>query len=198
MALDMSDDHSPLPLPPPPPTDAPQPDDNDVLAAFDCVDCGQPHPGGCTAHEPDRDDDGRCTGTYQPCRWAAQQNSDRCFRHRVEANNLSYRLRSRLEQLVPTALDELERVLHSKNASDSDTIRAAITVLDRANETARVSRQEISGPEGGPVEIDDTRGRDLHSLIAADPDVARRLDRVSRDLRVVPDLPPGDAEEDAS
>jgi hypothetical protein len=101
------------------------------------------------------------------CRRAAIQGGFVCVTHGGGAPQVKLSATDRLATFVDPALTELIRIVQN-GESDSVKLAAVKDVLDRTGYGA-VSKQEHSGPGGGPIQIEDVSKLDdatLDALIA--------------------------------
>lgn len=101
----------------------------------------------CTAHS---------ARTGLPCKRDAIAGGTVCPTHGGRAPQVKKKAQERLRELIDPALAKLAKIVDEGNASslDADVIRAANSILDRNRETAKVTKQELSGPDGGPMQFD--------------------------------------------
>jgi hypothetical protein len=102
------------------------------------------------------DDERRCTahltdGTGTRCRRAAISGGTVCATHGGSAPQVKRSARERLLEAADPAAARLVRALESED--ERSAIRAAQIILDRAG-LHPTQAVELSGPSGGPVEIE--------------------------------------------
>lgn len=154
-----------------------------MASPYECSECGNTHPRGCHGHTKVRDAAGAVIRTRE-CRLSPIAGGTVCHKHGGAAPQVRHSASQRLLSLVDPALDELHRILTSRSAPDNVKVAAANTVLDRVRDTAKVAKQELSGPDGAPIEVDNLNELRNAALARAlrDPKRARRIDRVAREL----------------
>lgn len=150
---------------------------------WESCECGLIHIRGCHHHVRIYDEDRTYIGS-RPCARSPVKGTTLCPKHGGTAKHIRQAGHLRLLELVDPALGALARVLDDEDAQHADLVRAATAVLDRVRETAKVLRNEHSGPEGGPIPVEDPKTQALAEALK-DPKKARRLDRVARDLHLV-------------